>query len=75
MSKFFLIAGIVILALSVLSFAFAALSRYFYFNVMDGSSGLYARLERRSLASLIAGIVLLIIGAAFLVIRFTVKFP
>ena len=67
--KKLLIVGIVCLALGVLSLLIAVFSRFSYYHVMDGSSGLYTALHRRMIVFGVIGLVLAVIGAVCLIIR------
>ena len=69
MKKALLIVGIVILAVGVLSLAYAGLNCWMYYSVLDGSSSLYARLHQRMTIFLVIGIVLGLAAAACFVVR------
>ena len=53
MKKALLIIGIVIIVACVISLALALLFMYSYYNVLDGSSELFARLYRRMVIAFI----------------------
>ena len=69
MKVFLLIIGIVCIVACVLSLLYSAFNQYAHRHVLDGSSELYSRLQRRSTIFLISGIVLALLGAACLIIR------
>lgn len=69
MRKVLLIVGIAVFVLCVLCLIFAALNWFGYYHTMDGSAELYARLHRRMIISLIAGIVLAVAGTVCMIVR------
>ena len=69
MKILWLILGIVSFFACVVSLFFAALNMFGYYNVIDGSAGLYNRLHQRMIVFAVIGIVLAIIGAVCLFIR------
>jgi len=69
MKHLLLTVGIISLIACALSLAFSALNWFGYYNVMDGSADLYSRLHQRMTVSLIAGIVLAVIGIVCMVLR------
>lgn len=62
MKKWLLIAGIALLAACVLSLIFAAVNRFGYYHVMDGSTELYARLRSRMDLFFTAGVLCAALG-------------
>ncbi len=71
MKKYLLIAGIVCIIGCVLSLLFAALNRFGYYHLMDGTADLYASLYQMMIISFVSGIVLAAAGAVCLIIRAT----
>ena len=69
MKKALLIIGIILIIAGVLALLFAALNRFGYYNLLDGSSEQYAALRRRMNISFIAGLALAALGAACIFIR------
>ncbi len=69
MRKTLLVIGIILVVVCVLSLAFSALNQYSYHHVLDGSSELYSRLQRRAVIFLVTGIVLAAAAAACFIIR------
>ena len=69
MKRLLLIVGIACLIAGVLSLLIGAFNRFGYYSVLDGSSELYARLHQWMIIGFTAGIVLVVIGAACLIIR------
>ena len=69
MKILWLILGIVSFFACVVSLFFAALNMFGYYNVIDGSAGLYSILHQRMIVFAVIGIVLAIIGAVCLFIR------
>ena len=72
MKVFLLIVGIVCIVACVLSLLFSAFNHYAHRHVLDGSAELYQRLQRRATIFLITGIVLALLGAACLIIRWRI---
>ncbi len=70
MKHLLLTVGIISLIVCVLLFADSALSRNGYYHLMDGSADLYSSLHRRMIISLVLGIVLAVIGALCMLLRF-----
>ncbi len=70
MKKTLLIVGIICIIVCVISLLLAALSWTGYYHLMDGSADQYTRLHRRMIVFSVVGIILAVIGAACLVIRF-----
>lgn len=62
LKKLMLIGGIIIIVAGVLSLLFAAFNLHAYYNVLDGSGDLYARLHSRATAFFIIGGVLAVCG-------------
>lgn len=69
MKRVLLIIGIVLIIASILALLYAALSRYGYYHMLDGSAAHYANLHRRMTVSFIVGLVLAVLGAACIIIR------
>ena len=69
MKKLLLIIGVVIVIAGVIALLFSALQRYGYYHLLDGDADMYIRLHWRMIISLVIGIVLVVIGAASLIIR------
>lgn len=69
MKKALLVVGIIIIIAGVLSLLFAGLNLFGFYNVLDGSSELYARLHQRSIIFAVIGIVLAVIGAVCIRLR------
>ena len=69
MKTFLLIVGIIVIIACVLSVLFAALSLYGYYHVLDGSSELYARMQRRAVIFFIVAAVLAVAAVACFIIR------
>ena len=69
MKKALLIIGIIILVAGVTALLLALFFRWTYYGVLDGSQALYDRLHRRMVISLVAGIILAVIGTACLIVR------
>lgn len=69
MKTFLLIVSIVMIALAVVSSAYAALNLFGYYHTLDGSHELYERLQKRATTFFVIGIVLAVLGAAGFVIR------
>ena len=65
-----LVIFIVCVSLCFLSFLISLFFNHGYYNLMDGSHEQYARLHRLTTVFLISGIVLAVISAACLIIRF-----
>lgn len=65
-----LVIFIVCVSLCVLSFLISLFFNHGYYNLMDGSHGQYARLRCLKTVFFITGIVLAVISAACLIIRF-----
>ena len=69
MKKLLLIAGVVIIVAGVIALLFSALQRYGYYYLLDGDADMYIRLHWGMIISLVIGIVLVVMGAACLIIR------
>lgn len=69
MKKLLLIIGVVIIIAGVIALLFSALQRFVYYHLLDGEAVMYIRLHWRMIISLVIGIVLVVIGAACLIIR------
>ena len=69
MKTLWLILGIVSLLACVVCLFFAALNMFGYYNVIDGSAGLYSRLHQRMIVFAVIGVVLAIIGVVCMIIR------
>lgn len=69
MKKLLLIFGIILIAAGVLALLFAALNRFGYYNLLDGSAEQYAALRRRMNISFFAGLALAALGAVCIFIR------
>ena len=69
MKKLLLIIGVVIIIAGVIALLFSALQRFVYYHLLDGEAAMYIRLHWRMIISLVIGIVLVVIGAACLIIR------
>lgn len=69
MKKILLIVGILSIILCIFFLLFALLNMHGYYNLFDGSAGLYSKLHRRMIVFLIAGIVLAIVGTVCIIIR------
>ena len=69
MRKVLLIAAIIVFVACVIAFIAAIFFNYMYMHVLDGSTELYARLHSRAIISLIAGIVLAVIGTVLFIVR------
>ncbi len=69
MKQILLIVGIISIVLCVLSLLYASINWLGYYNLLDGSADLYARLHQRMIVFFIIGIVLAVIGIASLIIR------
>ena len=64
-----LIIGIISLVTGALALLFSAFSAFGYYNVMDGSADLYARLHQRMTICLVVGIIFVLIGIVCMFIR------
>lgn len=73
MKNLLLINGIIFAVVCVVSLLFAWLSRYGYYHVLDGSSGLYAKLHQRAVIFLIVGIVSAVVSVVCFVVRAVTK--
>ena len=62
-----LIIGIISMIAGVLSLLFAILSRYGYYNLLDGEGDIYTRLRRRMIVFLVVGIILAVIGTVCII--------
>ena len=62
MKKVMLIGGIVLIVAGVISLLLGVFFRHEYYNVLDGSSELYARLHNRMIVFFIIGAVLAVAG-------------
>lgn len=69
MKKLLLALGIVMIVVCVLCLAYAALNLFGYYNTLDGSPELYARLQRRAIVFFSSGAALAIISAVCFIIR------
>ncbi|MBO4680964.1 MAG: hypothetical protein J5623_03600 [Clostridiales bacterium] len=69
MRKALLIIGIIVLALGVSALLLALFFKWAYSSVLDGSQALYDRLHQRMIISLVAGIILAVIGVVCLIAR------
>ena len=69
MKKLLLIFGIILIVAGVLALLFAALNRFGYYNLLDGSAEQYAALRRRMNISFFAGLALAALGAVCIFIR------
>ena len=69
MKNTLLIIGIIVITACALSLAFSALNLFGYYNVLDGSAQLYARLHNRAVIFGVTGIILGIIGAVLIILR------
>ena len=69
MKKILLISGMISLIAGALSFLLSAFFRHGYYNVLDGSAELYARLSQRMMIFFVIGIILAVVGIASMVIR------
>ena len=69
MRKLMLILGVILVIAAVVALAYAALSLFGYYNVLDGSSALYDRLHRRAILFFIIGGVLAVIAIVSLIVR------
>ena len=69
MKKLLLIIGVVIVIAGVIALLFSALQRYGYYYLLDGEADMYIRLHGRMIISFVIGIVLVVMGAACLIIR------
>lgn len=70
MKKTLLIIGIICIIVCVLSLLFAALNRFGYYHLLDGSSEHYTQMKRKMVIFLIIGFVLAVIGIVCIIIRF-----
>ena len=66
----FVILGSVLLGLGAVCFLLAAFFRHVYYNLKDGSSSQYQRLEKRMTLFLVCGIVLASAGIISMVLFF-----
>ena len=62
MKKVMLIGGIVLIVAGVISLLLGVFFRHAYYNVLDGSSELYARLHNRMIVFFIIGAVMAVAG-------------
>ena len=69
MKKLFLIVGIISILACIVFLLFALLHMYGYYNVVDGSAGLYSRLHRRMIVFSVIGIVFAVIGIVSIIIH------
>ena len=69
MKTFLLIVGIIVIIACVLSVLFAALNLYGYYHTHDGSSELYARMQRRAAIFFTVGAVAAAVAVVFLIVR------
>ena len=69
MKKLLLIVGIVLVIGCVLALLFAAFQLMSYYQVMDGSAALFARLRHRAAAGFAAGLFLGVLSAVCLLLR------
>ncbi|MBR6794251.1 MAG: hypothetical protein IKM48_07870 [Clostridia bacterium] len=69
MKKILLVIGIICFAACLLALLFAALNWFGYYNLMDGSHELYAKLQWRMIAGLITAAVLAASGIVCFVLR------
>ena len=69
MRKLMLILGVILVIAAVVALAYAALSLFGYYHVLDGSSALYSRLHSRAILFFIVGGVLLAIGIVSFIVR------
>ena len=69
MKKALKIISIALIIAGILSLLMAALFRWAYYHLMDGSNEQYARLRYNKTVCLVTGIVLTAVGTACLLIR------
>ena len=69
MKKALKIISIALIIAGILSLLMAALFRWAYYNLMDGSNEQYARLRYNKTVCLVTGTVLTAVGTACLLIR------
>lgn len=70
MKHLILIVGIICIFACIISFLYAGLNYYGYRHVLDGSAGLYKKLHNRAIIFAVVGTVLLLAGAAAIVLSF-----
>ena len=64
-----LVSGIVCLVAAAFALLFAFLNIYMYYNLLDGSSGQYAKIHKRAVVFLIVGIIAAAAGTACIIIQ------
>jgi len=69
LKKLLLIIGILIIIAGVIALLFSALQGYGYYHLLDGDPEMYLGLHRRMILFFVIGIVLVVIGAACMIIR------
>lgn len=69
MKKLLLIIGILCIAVCVFALIYAVLNCIGYYQLLDGSAELYARLHQRMILFFAVGTVLAVIGAVCLITR------
>jgi hypothetical protein len=69
LKKLLLIIGILIIIIGVISLLFSALQGYGYYHLLDGDTDMYIGLHRRMIIYFVIGIVLVVIGIAYMIIR------
>jgi len=69
LKKLLLISGILIIIIGVISLLFSALQGYGYYHLLDGDADMYIGLHRRMIQFGLIGIILVVIGAACMIIR------
>ena len=69
MKKLLLIIGILIIIIGVISLLFSALQGYEYYHLLDGDTDMHIGLHRRMIIYFVIGIILVVIGAACIIIR------
>ena len=70
MKNLLLIVGIVSLIGSALAMWFSVMNRFIYNGLMDGRSEVYVTLHQRMMVSGVIGIILAVIGAVCMILRF-----
>jgi len=69
LKKLLLIIGILIIIAGVIALLFSALQGYGYYHLLDGDPEMYLGPHRRMILFFVIGIVLVVIGAACMIIR------
>lgn len=69
MKRLLLIIGIISIIACVLFLLFAFLNMFGYYNVVDGTAGLYKKMHQRMIISFTVGAVLAVIGTVCIIIQ------